>query len=86
MLARDLVPTATKLEFTKGGGVERIFGKAVSIGDPPDLFKSAFGSRMLCNGDGAVECNNRGRTNRHQRVVEENDLSPILSSARCASA
>src|SRR5262249_51058046 len=68
--ARNFVPPAAQLELAERREVERIGGEAIAVGDRADRFEPALGTLVLRDGDGAVERDDRGRTNRHQRVVE----------------
>ena len=54
------------------GGVERISCGSFAILDSSDLFDPAIRAVALRNCDGAVERDNRRRTNRYQCVVERN--------------
>jgi hypothetical protein len=71
------VPPAAKFKLAKRRGVERICGEAIAVGNRADLFEPTLGTLVLRDRDGAVEGDNRGRTYRHQRVVEENDGFPV---------
>jgi hypothetical protein len=70
VLACALVPSTAKLELAKCRGVERICGEAITVGDRADLFEPALGTLGLCDRNGAVECNDWGRTYSHQPIVE----------------
>ena len=70
MRARGRVLSATKLELAQRGGIERIGGEAIAVLDRVDFRKPAFGAVALRNRDGAIERDNRGGPDRHQRVVQ----------------
>jgi hypothetical protein len=63
--ARDLLTTATKLKLARRRKVEWVRGEAVAVPYRADLFESTFRAVGLCNGDGAVERDDRGGTYRH---------------------
>src|SRR5215467_2834250 len=77
VLASGLAAPASKLELAKRCEVERIGGEPADVTNRADLFEPAVGTFVLRDRDGAVERDNRGRMDRHQRVVECNDAFPI---------
>ena len=48
-----------KFELAERGGVERIVGEAIAVGDGADLFEPALWTVALRDRDGAVERDNR---------------------------
>src|SRR5579872_5991181 len=85
MFVCDLAPAGAKLELAQRRKVEGIGGEALAVGDRADLLEAALGTLMLSDSNGPVERDDRGRANRHQRVVEGHDDSPIgLLQRACA--
>src|SRR4029077_14907344 len=77
VLAGDFISPAVKFELGERGVEERVGGEAIAAGEGANLFEPAFGAFVLRDGDGAVQRTDRGRTDRHYRVVKCTDLSPV---------
>jgi hypothetical protein len=52
-------------KFAKRGEVERVCGEAITVGNMTDLIEPVLGTLALRDCDGAIERDNRGRTNQH---------------------
>ena len=64
--------------------IERIVGEAVRASNRANLFEPALRTLALCDGDGAVERDDRRRANGQQLVVQRDDRCPVrlLSAMR----
>jgi hypothetical protein len=69
MLARDFVPPTAQLKLAKGRRVKWIASQAIAILDRADRFEPMLRTIALRDRNGAVECHDRGRAYRHQRIV-----------------
>src|SRR5260370_4317699 len=77
VLARGRVSPAAKLKLAERRGVKRIGGEAISVFDRADRLEPALQTVALRDRYRAVERHDRGRTYRHQSVVEGNDRPPV---------
>src|SRR5262245_55516216 len=69
VLARGLVPPAAQRKLAERCGVKRIGGEVLAVGDGVDRCEPTLGALVLRDRDGAVEGDDRGRTDRHERIV-----------------
>ena len=65
VLARVLEPAAPKLHVAESREVERVFSEAVAVDNRPNFFEPALGTRLLRDGNGAIERDDGGRTYGH---------------------
>src|SRR5262249_60823698 len=77
MVARNAMLPAPKLKLAHRREVKGITGKTVALRDRVDLLQPALRAIALRDRDGAVERDDRGRTDSHQRVVKRHDRLPI---------
>src|SRR6266481_956421 len=77
MLPRDGTMTAAQLELAQCGGIEGIVRQPFAVGDRVKLLEPSFCAVLLSDGDRAVECDHRGRSQVHQPVVEGDDRRPV---------
>jgi len=70
VLARDFVAPTAQLKLAKGRRVKWIASEAIAILDRADRFEPMLRAIALRDRNGAVECHDRRRAYRHQRVVQ----------------
>ena len=70
VLARDFVAPTAQLKLAKSRRVKWIASEAVAILDRANRFEPTLRTIALRDRNGAVECHNRRRAYRHQRVVQ----------------
>ena len=70
VLARDFVPPTAQFKLAKGRRVKWIASEAIAILDRADRFEPTLRTIALRDRNGAVECHDRGRAYRYQRIVQ----------------
>src|SRR5262245_29189743 len=70
MVVGDLSPAGAKFQLSQRCGIERIGREPFAVDDRAGFLEPALRSLVLPNGDGPIQGDDWGRTDRHQRIVE----------------
>src|SRR5207237_6791944 len=77
MLPRRLASTRSQFELAERRKIERITHESIGIGNGANLLQATLRPLELRDGNGAVEGDDRRRTDGDQCVVQDDDLRPV---------